>query len=196
MTLYNTVAYHVLGPAYDLVRGTNAMRHLSGLEKSQWWSHEQVEELQSLRLRGLIEHAYSRVPYYHRVIAERDLVPSDIRTASDLSKLPTLTKVDIRTAGDGLIAGDFDRRQLRRMRTSGSTVSHSSSTEPGMIRLHSRWHGFCVHSTGREYGLVIVMACCGRSRSISMVAQSWHAGLQIEYGGLSDCSTGHSPRKR
>ena len=121
MSLHTVFARHVLAPAYDLARGTHTMRHLRELEESQWWPLERIQELQSQRLQRLVEHAYSRVPYYRRVMDEHGLIPSDIRTVADLPKLPILAKADIRAAGDSLISSDFDRRQLRGMRTSGST---------------------------------------------------------------------------
>ena len=106
MTAYNTIALHVLAPAMDLIRGTHTMSCLRELEESQWWPVERIEELQSERLRRLITHAYEHVPYYRRVMDERRLTPSDIRSAADLTKLPVLTKAAIVGAGDSILSGD------------------------------------------------------------------------------------------
>ena len=37
------------------------------LQKSQWWSKEQLEEYQREQLSKLLQHAYENVPYYRRV---------------------------------------------------------------------------------------------------------------------------------
>jgi phenylacetate-CoA ligase len=37
------------------------------LQKSQWWSKEQLEEYQLEQLSKLLQHAYENVPYYRRV---------------------------------------------------------------------------------------------------------------------------------
>jgi phenylacetate-CoA ligase len=37
------------------------------LQKSQWWSKEQLEEYQLQQLSKLLQHAYENVPYYRRV---------------------------------------------------------------------------------------------------------------------------------
>ncbi|MFW6055845.1 MAG: phenylacetate--CoA ligase family protein [Chloroflexota bacterium] len=121
MTFYDGIARQVMAPAYDLVRGTHTMQCLRELEESQWWPLERILELQSRRLARLVEHAYVRVPHYRRVMDERGIVPSDIRTAADLAALPVLTRSYIQEHGSDLIAEGFPRRRMRVTRTSGST---------------------------------------------------------------------------
>jgi len=121
MTLRVAVVTHVLAPAYDRVRGTRTMQCLRELEQSQWWPAERIHELQSERLQKLITYAYMHVPYYRAAMDACGLSPSDIRSAMDLPRLPVLTKAGIRAAGDSLLAQGFDWKQLRSMRTSGST---------------------------------------------------------------------------
>ncbi|MCK5213224.1 MAG: phenylacetate--CoA ligase family protein, partial [Dehalococcoidia bacterium] len=77
MSVYNSVAHHVLAPSLDLLRGTHTMRELAALERTQWWSPERIEALQAERLHSLIQHAYTNVPYYRRVMLERGLTPAD-----------------------------------------------------------------------------------------------------------------------
>ncbi len=72
------------------------MKCLAELEETQWWPPERIEQLQSERLRQLVEYAYDRVPYYRRLMDERGLRPHDIQSAADLPKLPILTKDIIR----------------------------------------------------------------------------------------------------
>lgn len=112
---------HVLAPTYDLLRGTQTMRCLSELEKSQWWPQERIRELQSERLQRLIHHAYEHVPYYRNLMDASGVLPSSVRTAADLSVLPVLTKADVREHIDDLLADDFPRSQLLEVHTGGST---------------------------------------------------------------------------
>jgi phenylacetate-CoA ligase len=121
MTLYNSLARLVMAPAYDLMRGTHTMRSLHELEESQWWPLEQILELQSRRLQGLINYAYAHVPHYRRIMNARGIVPSDIRTAADLSALPVLTRPYVQEHGSDLIAEGFPPGRMRPTRTSGST---------------------------------------------------------------------------
>ena len=48
------------------------------LQKSQWWSREQLEEYQLEQLSKLLHHAYENVPYYRRIFYKRGLEPKDI----------------------------------------------------------------------------------------------------------------------
>jgi phenylacetate-CoA ligase len=121
VTLYNTIARHVLAPSLDRMRGTSTMKCLAELEESQWWPRERIEELQSQRLRRLIEHAHARVPYYRALMNERGLRPCDIQSASDLQTLPLLTKDTVRTRPTSLLAEGFPGSELRAGTTSGST---------------------------------------------------------------------------
>jgi len=69
----------------------------------------------------LLEHAYDNVPYYHQVFRELGLKPEDIKTTTDLLKLPLLTKEDIRNNIDKLVAKNYSRQKLIPDSTGGST---------------------------------------------------------------------------
>ncbi len=194
MSLHTVFARHVLAPAYDLARGTHTMRHLRELEESQWWPPERIEELQTGRLQFLVEHAYSSVPYYRRVMDQHGLVPPDIRAVSDLSKLPVLTKVDIRAAGDELIAGDFDHRQLRKMRTSGSTgeplVFYGTRGDQATFAMARflralDWAGV---RPGHRHGLLrqVPEHLHGRAKLARRLADRNRGLVRLQYGAFSD----------
>jgi len=94
---------------------------LTFLRNSEWWSESDIEAYQSEKLQNIIQHAYRNVPYYRKVMKERRLTPSDIRTKADLRKLPVLSKEDIRANFDRLVATNVKRSNLRREHTSGTT---------------------------------------------------------------------------
>jgi phenylacetate-CoA ligase len=91
------------------------------LEKTQWWTREELEEFQLERLRALVKQAYENAPYYRRVFDERKLKPKDIVTLSDLQKLPLLQKEDLRNNLEDLVPRAIDKSSLRYVTTSGST---------------------------------------------------------------------------
>lgn len=119
--MYAKLAKHVLYPIGEMVTGTDMLKRLKELEKTQWWSPEKLKELQNERLRALIEHAYENVPYYHRIFEERKLTDKNIQTVDDLQKLPVLTKEIIRRNFSDLIATDSRKRRPFLNSTSGST---------------------------------------------------------------------------
>jgi phenylacetate-coenzyme A ligase PaaK-like adenylate-forming protein len=92
------------------------------LKVSEWYSPEQVRELQETRLRQLIRHAYLHVPYYAERMQELDLRPEDIQTLDDLRKLPMLTKASLReNLYFDLFADNHRKPEMQKIATSGST---------------------------------------------------------------------------
>ena len=62
------------------------------VKKTQWWSKDELEDLQQKYLRYLIKHAYQNVPFYHYFFRKRGLSPDDIKKKEDLVKLPIVNK--------------------------------------------------------------------------------------------------------
>jgi phenylacetate-CoA ligase len=100
----------------------NARRYYDLLKRSEWYSPEQLRELQSVRLQHLIRHLYLHVPYYADAMQARDLEPEDIKTVDDLQKLPLLTKAEIRdNLYFDLFADNHRKKEMLKISTSGST---------------------------------------------------------------------------
>ena len=77
--------------------------------------------LQNERLVEQVSHVYNNVPYYKKKMDEKGVAPDDIKTIEDLSKLPFLTKDDLRIAYPyGLLAVPLDDA-VRIQSTSGTT---------------------------------------------------------------------------
>jgi phenylacetate-CoA ligase len=91
------------------------------LQKSQYWSRDQLEEYQLQRLSKLLNHAYENVPYYRKVFDERGLKPKDIQDFSDLRKLPVLTKEIIQENFNDLKARNYPEKKFEYVTTGGST---------------------------------------------------------------------------
>jgi len=60
--MYSSVFRTLVFPALEWYSGTTIQPHLAALNKSQWWSKDQIAELQNKKLRMLIRHAYDNVP--------------------------------------------------------------------------------------------------------------------------------------
>jgi len=57
---------------------------------------EPLRRLQLLRLQGMIQRAYERVPLFRGRMAERGLKVADVQSLEDLAEIPFTTKVDLR----------------------------------------------------------------------------------------------------
>ena len=77
--------------------------------------------LQNERLVNQVRHVYKNVPYYKGLMDKKGVTPDDIKTVEDLSKLPFLTKDDLREAYPyGLLAVPL-KDAVRIQSTSGTT---------------------------------------------------------------------------
>lgn len=84
-------------------------------------SRTELENLQSERLVKLVKRVYDNVPAYRKKMDAINLKPSDIKSVSDLSKLPFTTKQDLR---DNYPFGMFTAKQkdiVRLHASSGTT---------------------------------------------------------------------------
>ena len=111
-----TVKALSLVPSYRTYRQMYAL-----LQRSQWWSREELAAYQAQALSRLLDHAYENVPYYRRVFRERGLVPEDIRGPGDLELLPFLTKEIVQANLPDLKARNYPESAFEYVRTSGST---------------------------------------------------------------------------
>ncbi len=95
----------------------------SELEKTQYFSADQIDEYQQRRMREIVTQAYGSVPYYRELFDKIKIKPDDIRTKRDLHLIPMLTKDDIRKNIDKLISTRHKKSQLIHGHTSGTTGS-------------------------------------------------------------------------
>lgn len=84
-------------------------------------SREQILEWQTAGLVDAVKRVYENVPYYREKMEEKGVTPDDIKSLSDLQKLPFLTKDDLREAYPyGLMARPLSDC-VRIQSTSGTT---------------------------------------------------------------------------
>lgn len=55
-----------------------------------------LRQVQSLRLKNIVEHVYHNTPFYRKKMQELGLTPDDINDIDDIVKLPFTTKEDLR----------------------------------------------------------------------------------------------------
>ena len=96
---------------------------LEEFERNEWLSQDELVDYQNRKLERLIRHAYDHVPYYQLRMNELKLKPADIRTVSDLYKLPVLTRAELKKNLPALKARNYPRWQVRAGHTSGTTGS-------------------------------------------------------------------------
>jgi len=111
----------LLFPMLDLRRGTNSLKCLAELQKSQWLSKDEILNIQNKRLRALIKHSYENVPYYHKTFKKLGIMPEDIKNKEDLVKLPIIDKTIIKNNFEDFKAKNFENWKPISRTTGGTT---------------------------------------------------------------------------
>ena len=116
---YSHIVSKIVFPLQERLKGHTTVVVRRDLEQSQWWSPDQIEQLQLKRLKALLARAGQRVPYYRDLFAKIGFDPLGCESLADLGRLPFLTKSEIRANSDALKAEDSVG--LARFNTGGSS---------------------------------------------------------------------------
>ncbi|WP_019916743.1 phenylacetate--CoA ligase family protein [Methyloversatilis discipulorum] len=106
-------------PLQERLKKHSTVADRRAMEDSQWWPRERLEALRVQRLRALLTHAATHVPYYRDLFARIGFDPAAVSSLTDLQRLPFLDKPLIRAHTDALKADDA--RGLARFNTGGSS---------------------------------------------------------------------------
>lgn len=100
--LHTRFVANVLFPLQERLKKHDTVQVHGEMEALQWWLRERILRLQAQRLRTLLEHAGTHVPYYRDLFARTGFDPAKVDSAADLQSLPFLTKTDIRASSVAL----------------------------------------------------------------------------------------------
>lgn len=143
--LYATAYESLLYPAWQrLVRGRPVGAHLQLLAATQWLAPEQRDRLQLEWLRALLGHAGSHVKYWRELFGKLRFDPRCVRSASDLSALPVLTREIIGERYDDLVDPAHRGHNIRKgtSGTSGVPLKFEYCNESEAWRQAVRLRGY------------------------------------------------------
>lgn len=122
---------------------------------------EELVKMQGERLRRTVERVYTNVPYFREKMQQMGLLPGDIKTAADLTKLPFTTKADLR---DNYPFGMFAAPMEEIVRIHASSGTTGKQTVVGY--------------TGKD---IEVWSEC-MARCLVMAGQDKNSRVQVSYG--------------
>lgn len=96
-------------------------RRLMAYRSQERLSAAENEDRQWLALSRLLRHAYDSTPFYRERFDRLGLLPSDISSAKELSRLPPLTREEIRHNFDALWSRRYRKNELLSAATGGTT---------------------------------------------------------------------------
>lgn len=102
------------------LRGQHVARHLSDVRTRERLTRAELLSVRDSKIRGLVGHAYSHVPFYRGLFDSHGIAPEGVTEYGDLRRLPILSKRQILENGHGMLAEGF-RGKVYERKTSGST---------------------------------------------------------------------------
>lgn len=119
MSLYTKLVSGGLFPLHERLKGHTSVEVMRAMERSQWLSSGELEQLQIQRLRDFLVRIGRDVPYYRELYRELDFAPASVFSISDLQRLPLTGKADIRSNMESLRADNAGA--LEKFSTGGSS---------------------------------------------------------------------------
>ncbi len=137
-------------------------------------SRDYLHAIQSARLIKMVENCYSNVPFYKQKFDEMGLLPGDIKSIDDVTKLPFTVKQDLR---DNYPFGLFavSREKLARIHASSGTTG--KQTVVGYTK-----HDIDVWAEGAARAIVAAGGTKGDSIHVSYGYGLFTGGLGLHYG--------------
>ena len=97
---------------------------------------EQLHNYQNERLKKIIDHCYKTVPHYTQLFDKLGLKPEDISGVDELTKLPILTKAEIKSDPDKFVSSAVSKEERYIHNTGGTSgaglafwTTHSEDSE-------------------------------------------------------------------
>lgn len=91
------------------------------LRQVQWYSAQELQQLQLKYLKDLVKHVYETVPYYRQLMTREGFTPADIHALEDIQRFPILTKQDILSAGASLHSRKYPKLLTKTGYSGGTT---------------------------------------------------------------------------
>lgn len=173
-------------------------------EKYECMSRKDMEAVQLDRLKAIVENVYQKVPFYKKSFDKAGVKPGDIKSLSDLSKLPFITKIDLResypfgmfavpmkdvvrihsssgTTGKPVVAG-YTRNDINTWaELMARTLACVSATENDIIQNAYGYGlftgGLGVHYGGEKLGATVIPASGGNTKRQIMMLQDFQSTI-------------------
>ena len=100
------IARHLICPIHERLLRRETFRYLRELERSQWWSPDELREHQRSKVAKLLAHAHANVAFFRRRLDAAGVGPAPADAMAALRSLPLLSKSQIRKAGDDALWRD------------------------------------------------------------------------------------------
>ena len=181
----------------DFARKTKMCHVLGELYDTEYLGIGELETIQFERLRKLLQHCYTNVPFYRQLFSDYGFDPNSMSSLRDIKCLPILTKDKIRQNFALLKADDFLKFKPRIKETGGSTGQplrvYFDKRSHGALWAHLfRGFGYAGYSLGERYATLAYGSLIPKKLNFGMHIYFWlqntatFPSYQIEQESLKD----------
>lgn len=97
------ITRHLIYPLHERLLRRRTFSYVAELEESQWYSPDELRELQSVKLRALLEHAQQNTEFYRHRFRKAGISLNEAAPEEALQRIPLLDKQSIRDAGQRIL---------------------------------------------------------------------------------------------
>jgi phenylacetate-CoA ligase len=156
---------------------------IAQLDKTQWWTVEELQKLQERSLVPLIKHHAKNSSHFSTRLAAQGLTPNSVLSLEGLKRLKPFGKREIQAAGGNFAAKSIpkDHLPLGEAQTSGSTGQPVKLPKGRLTTLY--WHAHVIRDHqwyGRDYTGKLASIRAGFKEY--MEADSWGGPVAALYG--------------
>jgi phenylacetate-CoA ligase len=157
MNIINIFIKYVLIPIQN--KDIHFLKIYNLLQKSQWFSPNEIIDIQWKKFQKLINYSYLNVPYYHILFDNNKLNILDIKSINDILKIPCLSKKNINENFNLMLSTIIDKSRLIKQTTSGSTgepitIFHDVNTQNIHTATGWRFREWAGHNIGDKYAQI------------------------------------------
>ncbi|MBN2292951.1 MAG: phenylacetate--CoA ligase family protein [Pirellulales bacterium] len=121
MDLLAPFSRKIIAPLWATWERSLYLRHYNCMLRTQFDSPKQIKVKQETLLKSIITHAYRTTQFWKERLETAGIHPDEVNQLADLSRLPLLTKNDLRAHGERMVSSAYNKAELHLKRTSGST---------------------------------------------------------------------------
>lgn len=89
--MYSLFVKDIILPLSDKILGLSLGRELKKWRKIQWYSKDELEQMQLSGLKDILKHCYKNIPYYKNIFLENGYNENG-NPVDELKKMPFLTE--------------------------------------------------------------------------------------------------------
>jgi phenylacetate-CoA ligase len=121
MELLAPITRFAIAPAWAAWERSPYLRHCRRLRRTQFDRPDAIRQRQWQAIARIVRHAHETAPFWRERLDGSGVLPDALHSFDEFQKIPILTKQDLRARGADMLSSVFDRRDLIRKKTSGST---------------------------------------------------------------------------